>query len=204
MRFSMVTVLALLLACSAIAEDPARIRRIESQAVQVSSDPAGAPLHLSIATLMRLYKVPAFSIAVIDGFRIAWAKGYGVTEAGGSVPVTPHTLFMAGSIAKTPAATGAMTLVQTGKLSLDEDVNEKLQSWKVPETELTAREKVTLRRILSHTAGLNGHFFPGYQAGEPVPTLQQVLNGDKPANTEAVRVTSARSAMALFRRRRCR
>jgi CubicO group peptidase (beta-lactamase class C family) len=83
-----------------------------------------------------------------------------------------------------------MALVQRGQLSLDEDVNRKLRSWKVSENEFTAREKVTLRRILSHTAGLNGHFFPGYRTGEPLPTLPQILNGEKPANTEAVRVTS--------------
>lgn len=194
MRLSTISILVLFLASSVIAEDPARIRRIESQAVPVSPGAASDPLRLSIDTLMRLYKVPALSIAVIDGFKIAWARGYGFTESGGSVPVTPHTLFLAGSIAKTPAATGAMVLVQLGKLSLDEDVNRKLKSWKVPENELTTREKVTLRRILSHTAGLNGHFFPGYPAGKPLPTLPQILNGEKPANTEAVRVTSTPGA----------
>jgi CubicO group peptidase (beta-lactamase class C family) len=71
---------------------------------------------------------------------------------------------------------------------LDEDVNHKLITWHVPENEFTQKQKVTLRRILSHTAGLTVHGFPGYDIDEPVPTVVQVLNGEPPANTEPVRV----------------
>ena len=86
------------------------------------------------------------------------------------------------------AATGALLLVEQGKLSLDEDVNLKLKTWKVPENEFTKNEKVTLRRLMSHSAGLTVHGFPGYDVDEPLPTLVQILNGEKPANTEAIRV----------------
>jgi CubicO group peptidase (beta-lactamase class C family) len=81
-----------------------------------------------------------------------------------------------------------MRLVQEGKLRLDEDVNATLQSWKIPENEFTHEQKVTLRRILSHTAGLNGHGFAGYTVGEPLPSLEQILNGEKPANSPPVLV----------------
>lgn len=137
---------------------------------------------------MELYQVPGLSVAVIDDFKIAWAKGYGVTEAGGMTPVTPGTLFQAGSVSKPVAATGALYLVERGKLSLDEDVNRRLKNWKVPENEFTREQKVTLRRILSHSAGLTVHGFPGYSVDEPVPTLRQVLDGEKPAKTLPVRV----------------
>jgi CubicO group peptidase (beta-lactamase class C family) len=137
---------------------------------------------------MDFCNAPGVSIAVIDQYRIAWAKGYGGTERGSSTPVTPQTLFMAGSIAKTPSAVAALRLVQESKLALDEDVNKKLRSWKVPDNEFTTKEKVTLRRILGHTAGTTVHGFPGYAVGEPRPTLVQVLNGEKPANTPPVRV----------------
>jgi CubicO group peptidase (beta-lactamase class C family) len=145
-------------------------------------------LQLSVQKLMELYKVPAVSIAVIDDFKIAWAKAYGVTEAGGTTPVTTHTPFQAGSISKTVAATGALWLVEHGKLSLDEDVNQKLVTWKVPENEFTKDQKVTLRRLQSHSAGLTVHGFPGYAVGEAVPTLVQIFNGEKPANTAPIRV----------------
>jgi CubicO group peptidase (beta-lactamase class C family) len=86
------------------------------------------------------------------------------------------------------AATGALFLVEQGKLSLDEDVNLKLKSWKVPENDFTEPQKVTLRRLMSHTAGLTVHGFPGYDVDAPLPMLVQVLNGEKPANTEPIRV----------------
>src|SRR5262249_15680214 len=78
--------------------------------------------------------------------------------------------------------------VEQGKLSLDEDVNKKLKTWKVPENEFTKEQKVTLRRLMSHSAGLTVHGFPGYAVSEKVPTLVQIFNGEKPANTAPIRV----------------
>ena len=78
--------------------------------------------------------------------------------------------------------------VVDGNFTLDEDVNGTLVSWQVPDNEFTLREKVTLRRLLSHTAGLTVHGFPGYAAGSAVPSLRQVLDGEKPANTAPIRV----------------
>jgi CubicO group peptidase (beta-lactamase class C family) len=133
-------------------------------------------------------KVPGVSVAVMNNGEIEWARGYGVMEAGTSPPVTPHTLFQAASVSKPVAALAALRLVEEGKLALDEDVNTKLKSWKVPENDFTKTEKVTLRRLLSHSAGLTVHGFGGYAAGEPVPTTVQVLDGAKPANSDPVRV----------------
>ncbi|NTV82057.1 MAG: serine hydrolase, partial [Candidatus Aminicenantes bacterium] len=142
---------------------------------------------MTMAARMAEFKVPGVSVAVINGGSIEWAKGYGVTEAGTATPVTPRTLFQAASVSKPVAALGALRLVEQGRLVLDEDVNAKLKSWKVPESEFTKTEKVTLRRLLSHTAGLTVHGFGGSQAGTPVPTTVQVLDGAKPANSAAVR-----------------
>jgi CubicO group peptidase (beta-lactamase class C family) len=127
-------------------------------------------------------------VAIIDNYKIAWAGAFGVTAPGGTEPVTTSTLFQAGSISKPVAAVGAMWLVEHGKLSLDEDVNKKLKSWKVPENEFTKDQKVTLRRLMSHSAGLTVHGFPGYAVGAPVPTMVQIFNGEKPANTDPIRV----------------
>jgi len=167
------------------AED--RMARIEQgiEPIQVGDE---APIKLDLAALMKLYKDPGLSVAVIDGFKLAWAKAYGTTELGGKTPVTTKTLFQAGSISKPVAATGMLALVQAGKLSLDEDVNVRLKTWKVPENEFTKQQKVTLRRLASHTAGLTVHGFPGYDVDEKVPTLVQIFDGEKPANTPAIRV----------------
>lgn len=150
----------------------------------------GSAQQLTVEKLMGIYNVPGLSFAIIDKFEIASTRVYGVTEAGGTTPVTPRTLFQAGSVSKPVAAAGALFLVEQGKLSLDEDVNRKLKSWKLPENQFTKEQKVTLRRIMSHSAGLTVHGFPGYAAGQPLPTLPQVLNGEKPSNTAPVRVDS--------------
>src|SRR5215469_12997497 len=168
-----------------------RIRGITAKAVELSVNANEPPLQLSLQELMELFRIPAFSIAVIDDYKIAWAKAYGVTDAASKTPVTTRTLFQAGSISKPVAATGALYLVEKGKLSLDEPVNEKLKTWKVPDNEFTATQKVTLRRLMSHTAGLTVHGFPGYDVDEPLPTLAQILNGEKPANTAPIRVDVA-------------
>ena len=99
--------------------------------------------------------------------------------------MTTATLFQAGSISKPVSALGALRLVEQGKLALDEDVNTRLVTWKVPENEFTKEKKVTLRGLLSHTAGLTVHGFPGYATDEPRPTVVQILDGAKPANTNA-------------------
>lgn len=134
--------------------------------------------------------VPAVSIAVIHNGSIEWAQGFGVMKTGGGA-VTEDTLFQAGSISKPVAAMAALRQVQLNKLSLDADVNSELVSWKVPESSAANGKPVTLRELLTHTAGMTVHGFPGYAANEAVPTLIQVLNGEKPANTPPIRIESA-------------
>jgi CubicO group peptidase (beta-lactamase class C family) len=143
--------------------------------------------HVTLASRMAALHVPGISIAVIHNGKIEWARGFGVTKLGGP-PVNADTLFQAGSISKPLTALGVLHLVQSGRLSLDADVNRYLRTWKVPDNEFTAQKKVTLRELLTHTAGVTVHGFPGYASGEPVPTLVQVLNGEKPANTPPIRV----------------
>jgi CubicO group peptidase (beta-lactamase class C family) len=142
----------------------------------------------TIEERLRHHQAPGVSIAVIKNFKVEWAGGYGVRDAETREPVTTETLFQAGSISKPVAAMAALKKVEQGRLALDEDVNLKLVSWKLPENELTAKRKVTLANLLSHTAGLTVHGFPGYAADEPLPNVAQVLDGAAPANTAPVRV----------------
>ena len=137
---------------------------------------------------MKYYKVPGVSIAVINHGVIEWARGYGIEETDTTQSITDDSLFQAGSISKPLAAMAALYYVQTGMLSLDEDVNNKLVSWKVPDNEYTQNSKVTLRRLLSHGAGLTVQGFMGYAENEKLPTLLQVLDGEPPANSEPIRV----------------
>ena len=144
----------------------------------------------TLSERMAALHVPGVSIAVVHHGVIEWAQGFGVMSVGGA-PVTAETLFQAGSISKPVATMATLHLVQEGKLSLDADVNTELVSWKLPDAPVAAGKPVTLRELLTHTGGTTVHGFPGYAAGEPVPTLVQVLNGEKPANTPAIRIEAA-------------
>ncbi len=141
-----------------------------------------------VAAEMKEHHITGVSLAIIENGQIGKAHGYGFTDKSRAIPVTTSTLFQAGSVSKPVAALGALRLVEDGRLSLDEDVNRWLKQWKVPKNEYTKDEKVTLRRILSHSAGLTVHGFPGYTAGASMPTLVEILDGTKPANTAAIRV----------------
>lgn len=180
--------LCLLIPLLASAQNADRIRAVETgllPAVVIKG--RSLPRH-TIEERMKALNVHGVSIAVIRGYEIEWAKGYGLADVESKRPVTPKTLFLAGSISKPVAAAGALVLVEQAKLKLDDDVNRYLKSWKVPENDFTRDQKVTLRRLLSHTAGLTVHGFPGYAATAPVPTVPQILDGTKPANTAPVRV----------------
>ena len=165
-----------------------RIRRIEKGLlfpVAVKGEPITP---MTLTDRMQFYTTPGVSIAFVDHQRVEWARAYGVRDAKSREPVTTDTLFQAGSISKPVAATIALEMVQRGRLSLDKNINEHLVSWKVPENEFTQEEKVTLRRILSHSAGLTNHAAGNYAAGAELPTLLQILDGAKPATTPPIRV----------------
>jgi CubicO group peptidase (beta-lactamase class C family) len=135
---------------------------------------------------MEHYHVPGVSVAVFHDFRLAWARGYGIREAGSKQPVTTRTLLQAASIGKPITAAAVLGLVEAGRLSLDADVNTALRSWKLPANEWTRTRAVTPRQLLSHSAGVTVHGFPGYAIGEPTPTLLEILNGQPPANTDPI------------------
>jgi CubicO group peptidase (beta-lactamase class C family) len=140
-----------------------------------------------IVSQMALRHVAGLSIAIIDGGRIITARAYGVIDSAGGARVDTTTLFQAGSVSKSVAAFGVLRLVEQKKLNLDTDVNATLRTWKLPPSEFTATKPVTLRGLLSHTAGTTVHGFGGYAPTSAVPTLVEVLNGTPPANSPPIR-----------------
>jgi CubicO group peptidase (beta-lactamase class C family) len=166
---------------------------VEARITQVENSLAGRvmikgkPAKWSLADRMKFYHANGVSIAVIKDYKIEWAKGYGWADSSEQRPVTTTTLFQAGSNSKSLNAVGILKLVQEGKLDLYSDINNYLKSWKFPYDSRSKGKKITIANLLSHTAGLTVHGFPGYEKGDTIPTLIQILNGQKPANTEAVR-----------------
>jgi CubicO group peptidase (beta-lactamase class C family) len=164
-----------------------RIERIQNgllPRVTIKGEPSKT---MKLADEMAEMHVPGVSVAVIHDGKIEWARGFGVTSLGGP-SVTPDTLFQAASISKPVAALAVLKLVEAGRINLDTDVNQYLKSWKLPQNQFTEKNKVTVRELLTHTAGLTVHGFGGYASTATLPTLVQVLNGEKPANSAPIRV----------------
>jgi CubicO group peptidase (beta-lactamase class C family) len=160
---------------AAMAADASAIERDLVVSVQGEEKRAG------IDEALELLNVPSASIALIDEGRIAFARAYGKDAS-------PETLYQVASLSKFVAAIGAMRLVENGTLKLDEDVNERLTSWKVPGNSFDTVHKVTLRGLLSMTGGIGVPGFIGYEVGAPLPTLTQILDGAPPANSPPVTV----------------
>lgn len=134
----------------------------------------------TLSERMEHYKVPGVSVAVINQFALEWVKSYGIIKAGSGKTVTTDTYFQAASTSKLITTAIVLYFVEKGILKLDENINDYLKSWKIPENDFTRKHKVTLRFLLTHQAGLPSTNFPQKEnAGDP--TLIQVLKGESPA-----------------------
>lgn len=160
-------------------------RKTQVEAMLRATDNSRASLLDALAR----WHIPAVSLAIIHESRIEWAEGYGLREMGQPARIDTDTLFQACSMSKAVTALAALRLVEQGKLDLDADINTFLTSWKLPR-HASWQPSVTLRQLLSHTAGISVAWYPGYHRDQNIPTLLEVLEGDQPANTPGVRVTS--------------
>src|SRR4030095_7258090 len=161
-----------------------RISHIENGLTQeVISFDTSAINKMNILDRMKHYKVNGVSIAVIENGELQFTKAYGVSDASTGEKVSTETLFQTASIGKVMTFLAALTLVKAGKISLDKDVNTKLISWKVPENKFTLKEKVTLRRLLCHSAGFTDDYgFAGYSVTDSIPPLKNIIKAQPPAN----------------------
>jgi CubicO group peptidase (beta-lactamase class C family) len=166
------------------------INTLSVTAVERGTSPSAQDIQQSLVFVpnrMAHDDVPGLSLACIHNGAVAWTQVFGVARIGGD-PVTPETLFQASSVSMPVTAVAVLRLVELGKLNLDADVSQYLRSWKLTINTFTEQKKVTLRELLSHTAGVTVHGFGGYAAGKPVPTLVQVLNGERPAHSAPVTI----------------
>lgn len=189
MRPHIVALLGTLLATCNVAgmQNPNDAFIIAIEGPQANRD--GDLVGLTLEDAMKKTGVPGASMAVIKDFEIQWSRGYGVADVATGARATPDTLYQAASISKPITAMAVLKAVQDGRFTLDQDVNQLLTSWKVPASEATARQPITLRGLLSHTSGTDDGFgFPGYDPDAAVPTPVQILKGEKPSNVGAVLV----------------
>ena len=166
---------ALSLSASAFAADPTDLE------TKLTITIGGIEKTLSLEEAKAALNIPSVSLALIDRDSIAFARAYGENA-------TPNTLYQAASLSKFVAAVGAMRLVDQKTLTLDDDVNVKLTSWKVPTNGFDKAHPVTLRGLLSMTAGIGVPGFLGYAVDAPLPNLTQILYGVPPANSPPITV----------------
>ncbi len=136
---------------------------------------------------MDFYEVNAVSIAVVKNYKIEWTKAYGFADVTEKRPASTNTLFQAASISKSFNSLGVLRLVEAKKLNLDQDINTFLKTWKFPYDSISKGKKINIAQLLSHTAGLSVSGFGGYEKGQALPTITQILDGAKPANSNTVR-----------------
>src|SRR5215471_14738078 len=193
--FKLLTVASLLSSSVKLSaqENPAYDKETEDKIKKVENNLSGwVQIEDSVNTWtlqqrMQHFHIRGLSIAVVHNGKMEWARGYGVADTATQKPVTTQTLFQAGSISKSLNAVGVLKLVQDKKLDLYTDINTYLRSWKFPYDSVSKGKKITIANLLSHTAGLSLHGFPGYKRSDTIPSLPQILDGKHPANTEPVR-----------------
>jgi len=126
---------------------------------------------------MAEHSVAGAAVALVEDGSLKRVLTFGVESGETGAPVTEASVFGVGSISKPVAAWGVMRLVQAGELDLDTPVDEYLRGWHLPESEFD-RDGVTIRRLLSHTAGLALGGYPGFPLDAPLPDTAQSLAGD--------------------------
>ncbi|HNT74945.1 MAG TPA: serine hydrolase domain-containing protein [Anaerolineae bacterium] len=126
---------------------------------------------------LQRYGTSGAAVAIVQRGEVRWVKGYGLADVAQGVPVTAETVFQVASISKPVTAWGVMRLAQQGLIALDAPVETYLTRWHLPSSDYNA-ETVTVRRLLSHSAGLSVHGYPGLSPEQPLPSLEASLSGD--------------------------
>ncbi len=141
----------------------------------------------NIEQQMHKYNIPGLSIAVINNYKIEWAKGYGTIKSTEKTPITTNTVFQAASVSKFVNAVALMKLKELKNINIDDDINTLLTSWKLPYNKKISTQFITLRQLLSHTSGLSTHGFNGYKNSNKLPSIVETLEGKRPANSRKVK-----------------
>lgn len=175
-----------------------KVRLIETSLTPPSRLWNPSPAQATLERRMDHHHVPGVSIALIENHSVVWAKGYGERLVGSGEAVNTETVFSVGSLSKIGTAMIALRMIDAGLLDLDEDVNTYLKSWKVPYGPEAQNERVTLRRLMSHTAGLNVSGFADFGPEEETPTTVEILNGSGPAKNRPVRIIHEPGSIASY------
>jgi CubicO group peptidase (beta-lactamase class C family) len=130
-----------------------------------------------IPQLLEQYNVPGAAASLVRNGEAVWSQGYGLADRERGKPVTTNTVFQAASISKAVTSWGVMRLVERGQLELDAPVEKYLTRWHLPLSNYDT-SGVTIRRLLSHSAGLSVQGYPGLPPDVQLPSLEESLSGN--------------------------
>lgn len=166
-----------------------KLETIKENIAPEKSDSLYEEIHRLGLEFTRKNNVPGLAVAVIQNGKVAWIQCIGYADVASKKPITTQTIFNIGSISKVLSAWGFMQLTEKGLVKLDDPINQSLSRWNLPQSPYDV-SKVTLRRVLSHTAGLSVHGYGGSEQGTKLLTLEESLNGKTKRNGESVRLIS--------------
>ncbi|MGO1000982.1 serine hydrolase domain-containing protein [Lysobacter sp. CA196] len=173
--------MALALACGAATGAPV------SSGADTPTPAFVATIESEVPALMQSAKIQGAAVGLIVDGELVYAKGFGFADHAGKVPATAETVFLAASLSKPIAAWVAMSLVEQGKIRLEQPVAELLSPWPLAASQFDPRA-ITFRHLLSHTAGTTLGGYQGWLDFKELPTLEESLAGK----------TNGRGAVELF------
>ena len=178
--------------CISCQENPDTLTEIETHREAVTSNLTpfyslkGQTKKMSVQDFIERDNIPGVRIVFVEKGEIVWSANYGFADLGNKIKVDEKTVFTGASLSKPITTITALSLVEKGLLNLDENVNNKLVGWKIPENYFTEKADVTLRNLIGHTSGLGRQFLSDYFQDEPAPTVEQMLKGEAPSVDPAI------------------
>jgi len=139
-------------------------------------DPFARALDERMPALLAKYRVPGAVVSCITNGEVAWTKAFGHANLETGAPMQPDMVFNHGSNGKILTMWGIMRLVEQGRVELDAPANRYLKRWQLRSSQFDPAG-VTVRRLLSHTAGLTVHGFLDYDQRRRLPSLVEILEG---------------------------
>ncbi len=127
-----------------------------------------------IPQLMKKHQVPGVSIALVDGQKIVWARGFGYADREKGILASAETVYQTGSISKVFTATAVMQHVAQGHIALDSPIQEYLPGFSM-RSRWDASPAMTPRALLSHHAGLPTYYLKGFFSNQPLADLAAEL-----------------------------
>jgi len=133
----------------------------------------------SYDAFLKYFKVSGMSFVVVDNYQVVFSHSAGEKAFGTKQYIDKDTAFSTASVSKPITATIAAMLVEQGKLDLDAPISRYLKRWKMPASPLTKNSPITMRQLLSHTAGMSQGGYADFHLGDDIPTPLDTLNGLK-------------------------